>query len=64
MVKTNVDQKGEALDMYVDQELTGGHSQYELQHFQENERPSYPGLNINYVARECYLLQLFHINLK
>ena len=24
-----------------DQELTGGHSQYVLRHFQENERPSY-----------------------
>ena len=63
MVKTNVDQKGKALNMYVDKDvlkdrkLTGGH-------FQENERPSYPGLNTNYVARECFLLHLFHKNLK
>ena len=34
-------------DVLKDQELTGGHSQYVLRHFQENERPSYPGLNIN-----------------
>ena len=49
--KTNANEKGEALDMWVDKdvlidpEITGGHSQYVLRHFQVNGPLSTLGLN-------------------